>query len=171
MNRNRKYIYLVEGSCEEKLVNALKEKPSLIIQGKTHVFNIIHKVLPRNKLMQFDPGSVVILVFDTDTEETDILKKNITLIKSLKYKVDVLSVVQVLNFEDEIERSTDVKHAQELTQSAGVSDFKAAVNKLKVPDFRLTLNRHHFDIEKLWSKQPPDAFRFIEQDSGKIKEH
>ena len=31
---NRKCIYFVEGECEEKLLNALKLIPSLIINGK-----------------------------------------------------------------------------------------------------------------------------------------
>ena len=48
---NKKTIYLVEGPCEDKLVRALKEKPELIAPGRSHVFNVIQKVLPINKLI------------------------------------------------------------------------------------------------------------------------
>ena len=34
----RKCIYLTEGECEEKLIKALKEKPSLIVHGKVKKF-------------------------------------------------------------------------------------------------------------------------------------
>ena len=38
---NRKCIYFVEGKCEEKMLNALKVIPSLIINGKVKKFNAI----------------------------------------------------------------------------------------------------------------------------------
>ena len=62
----KKCIYLTEGECEEKLIKALKEKPSLIAPGKVWKFNVIQNVLPANKLIQFEPGSMAVLVFDTD---------------------------------------------------------------------------------------------------------
>ena len=166
---NKKYIYLTEGECEEKLIKALKLKPALIHSGKVETYNVIQHILPPRKLMQFDPGSVVVLVFDTDKDETEILKKNISLLKSLSFKVEVLSVVQVLDFEDEIERSTDVKHAQDFTKSESVSDFKNRVNRMKEADFRSALKRHRLDMDQLWSQKPPKDFRFLTQDSGKIK--
>ena len=46
----KKCIYLTEGECEEKLIKALKEKPSLIAPGKVWKFNVIQNVLPANKL-------------------------------------------------------------------------------------------------------------------------
>ncbi len=33
----KKCIYLAEGECEEKLVKALKEKPSLIAQARSGI--------------------------------------------------------------------------------------------------------------------------------------
>ena len=63
---NRKCIYLVEGECEEKLIKALKEKPSLLIPGKVKRFNVIQNELKTSHLVTFAPGSLVVLVFDTD---------------------------------------------------------------------------------------------------------
>ena len=37
----KKCIYLTKGECEEKLVKALKEKPSMIAPGKVWKFNVI----------------------------------------------------------------------------------------------------------------------------------
>ena len=68
---NKKCIYLAEGECEEKLIKALKEKPSLLLPGKVKRFNVIQDELKTNHLVTFSPGSLVILVFDTDNEVTD----------------------------------------------------------------------------------------------------
>ena len=38
---NRKCFYLVEGQCEEKLINALEECPALVVPGKVKKFNPI----------------------------------------------------------------------------------------------------------------------------------
>ena len=165
----RKCIYLTEGECEEKLIKALKEKPSLIVPGKVKKFNVIQDELPVSLLIQFDPGSMVALVFDTDKEETEHLRKNLELLRSLSFKVEVLTILQVLNFEDEIERATDVDKAQELTKSRTVGDFKSAVNRMKEKEFRNALKRHKLDIGRLWTQKPPKPFGFIRQDSKMIK--
>ncbi len=165
----RKCIYLTEGECEEKLIKALKEKPSLIVPGKVKKFNVIQDELPVSLLIQFDPGSMVALVFDTDKEETEHLRKNLELLRSLSFKVEVLTILQVLNFEDEIERATDVDKAQELTKSRTVGDFKSAVNRMKEKEFRNALKRHKLDIGRLWNQKPPKPFGFIRQDSKMIK--
>ena len=64
--------------------------------------------------MSFDPGSRVVLVFDTDTEVTEHLKKNIELLRKVCSKVEVLTVAQVLNFEDEMVRSTDISKVEDI---------------------------------------------------------
>jgi hypothetical protein len=166
---NKKCVFLVEGECEEKLLGALREKPALILPGKVIKYNVIQKELKTSQLMTFSPGSRVVLVFDTDVEETAQLKKNIELLKKQCARVEVLTVAQVLNFEDEIERSTDVVCAQEITKSKSLSDFKRAVSKMKAVEFRRTLTRHKLDLSKLWMKQPPSAFHFVTQDAERIK--
>ena len=165
----KKCIYLTEGECEEKLIRALKERPSLVLPGKVKKFNVIQNELPASLLMQFDPGSIVVLVFDTDKDETSHLRKNIALLKSLSFKVEILTILQVLDFEDEIERATDVSKAQDLTRSKTVNDFKSAVNRMKEADFRSALKRHKLDMSRLWSEKPPKAFRFVKQDANKVK--
>ena len=79
---NRKCFYLVEGECEEKLLKALKGQPALIAPGTVKKFDSVQNEIPASRLMSFDPGSRVVLVFDTDTEVTEHLKKNIALFRS-----------------------------------------------------------------------------------------
>lgn len=163
------YRYFAEGECEEKLLNALKMRPSLIQPGKVEKFNVIQNEFKTRKLASLPPSCVAVLVFDSDKDETGHLKRNIELLRSWEFEVEVLTIVQVLNFEDEIERSTDLYQAQDLTRSKTVVDFKSAVNRMKETDFRSALKRHKLDMSRLWSEKPPQAFRFVKQDADKVK--
>ena len=118
---NRKCIYFVEGECEEKLINALKVETSLVINGKVKKLNTITEELTNSKLITISPGSRVVLVFDTDVVVTAHLKKNIELLKTKCSRIEVLTIPQISNFEDEITNSTDVNKAQELTKSKTVN--------------------------------------------------
>ena len=166
---NKRFIYLTEGECETKLIDALKVQPALVASDKIKKINVITEELTISQLMMFAPGSTVVLVFDTDVEKTDILKKNIDLLKKHCERIEVLTVAEVLNFEDEIVRATDIKEAIEITKSKSIRDYKAAVNKMKAVEFRRALSRHKLDMSKLWEKTPPKAFDFIIQDGSKIK--
>ena len=57
---NRKCVYLTEGECEEKLIAALKEEPSLLLPGKVKKFNVIQEELKASQLVTFTPGSMVV---------------------------------------------------------------------------------------------------------------
>ena len=120
---NRKCIYLAEGECEEKLIKALKESPALLIPGKVKRFNAIQNELKTSQLVTFAPGSLVVLVFDTDKPITEHLKNNIPMLKKRCSGVSVVTIAQVLHFEDEIVRCTDVTKAPELTKSQGLNEF------------------------------------------------
>ena len=169
MIANRKCYYFTEGQCEEKLVKALKLKPALLKPGKVKLFNVVQNILPVSILMSIEPGSVAVLVFDTDKDETDHLKQNIKLLKKRCTGVEVLTILQVLNFEDEVERATDVNCAENLTRSKTVEDFKSSVNRMKEIDLRRALERNKLSMDTLWTKEPPKSFHFLSQDSGKIK--
>ena len=91
---NKKCFYLVEGECEEKLLKALKAQPALINPGTVKKFNAVQNEIPASRLMSFDPGSRVVLVFDTDTDVTEHLKKNIEMLEKVCSKVEVLTSVK-----------------------------------------------------------------------------
>lgn len=165
----KRCVYFVEGPCEEQLINALKAEPRLLTPGKVNVHNVIQDELPRRVVNMIHAATMVVFVFDTDVERTDVLLKNITYVKKYVSQVKVINLVQVLNFEDEIARATDVKKAQEITKSLSVSEFKADFCKFKTEECRNALKRHHLDVSALWTKNPPEVFSFIDQGGDKIK--
>lgn len=117
-------IYFVEGQCEEVLLNALKERPPKIVPGRVKVFNVIKNELTRSQLLMIQPGTTVVLVFDTDVAITDKLRRNIRLIDQYCSRTKIVFLPQVLNLEDELVRCTDVRSPAELTRSKSVKDFK-----------------------------------------------
>ena len=101
--------------------------------------------------------------------KTDVLLKNIVYVKKYVSQIKIVLLAQVLDFEDEISRATDVKKAQNLTKSKSVGDFKSDFCKMKVEECRKALERHHLDVTVLWTKNPPDKFSFVEQNGSTIK--
>lgn len=166
---NGRCIYFVEGPCEDKLLSALKVTPSKIIPGKIKVYNVIQDLIPNSQIVAIPQGAIVVLVYDTDVENTAILKKNIDRLNSVCRNIKLVNLAQVKNFEDEIERATDVKKAQELTKSTGVKNFKSDFCKLKDQECRNTLERHHFNVEQMWITKVAEMFGFIESTRDKNK--
>ncbi len=165
----KKCIYFVEGACEKQLIDALKAEPRLLTPGKVLIHNTIQEEIPRREINTIMRGTTVVFVFDTDVEKTDILKKNIDRVGLYAEQVKMVYLAQVLNFEDEITRATDVKRARELTKSDSLSEFKSDFCRMKLTDCRNSLERHHFDIAKLWVTAPPESFGFIRQNGDAIK--
>ena len=111
------------------------------------------------------PRTKVGLVFDTDVEDRKALDKNIEMLKKYCSNITVINMMQVLDFEDEIVRSTDVGRAQDLTKSRSVSNFKTDFCRMKVNDCRSLMERYQFDIKKMWTAEPPTAFMDLNQES------
>lgn len=164
---NRKTVYLVEGGCEKALIDALKGHPAVLQAGKVHVYNVTSKCLSRGFMMTITPGSEVVLVFDTDTDDATTLLKNLQLLAEAGASYKIITIPQVNNFEDEIVRSTDVRKPSELTNSKSLSNFKA--DFIRVKDCRALLDKHGFRIEKLWTRRANNSFSNIVQMSMIIK--
>lgn len=112
-------------------------------------------------------GTVVILVYDTDVETVDVLKKNIATLKKCTAVKDVWCIPQVKNLEDELVRACNIRNVMDLTGTRTLHDHKRAfVNSSNQSQM---LERNGFDIEKLWSKVPVNAFVQFGNDSEKIK--
>ncbi len=114
-------------------------------------------------------GTTVVFAFDTDVEKTDVLKKNVDRVKRYAEQIKIVYLAQVLNFEDEIIRATDVKRVRDLTRSESVSEFKSDFCRMKPTDCRSSLERHHFDNSKIWVTVPPAGFGFVQQNGDTIK--
>lgn len=160
---NSRCIYYVEGECEKLLINALKTSPELLMPGKVKVYNVLQNLIPKSQLLSIQPKTTVALVFDTDVGNRKYLDKNIELIGKYCQRIKIVNLMQVLDFEDEIEKSTDVKKAQDLTKSKSVSNFKNVFCRLKPDQCRSLIERHRFDINKIWVSEPPAAFKDLRQ--------
>ena len=159
--KNEKYFYFVEGQCEQKLINELKSS-EMLPPGRTVVFNVLTKKISKSRIMDISKRSVVIMVFDTDAcQEITTLSNNVSLLKTQVEEVKVLYLIQVENLEDELIRSTDIKKIEELTNSRSEKDFKS--DFLKQRSCLPLLEKHHFDLRKIWITEPPRSFACFKQ--------
>lgn len=167
MSKNAIYRYFVEGESEQILINALKTDLGLIVPGKVDILNVIQKKINKNWLRTMKPNTIVILVYDTDVEDVELLKKNIETLKKCAAVKDVWCIPQVKNLEDELVRACNIRNVMDLTGTRTLHDHKRAfVNNSNQSQM---LERNEFDIRKLWSKVPDNAFAQFGNDSGKIK--
>lgn len=144
---DKNYVYYVEGQCEEKLLKILKTDMRLIRPGKVIKRNVIQDKLRQAQLKTLKKGTTAVLVFDTDTDNTDILFENIELLKRETAISKVLCITQVENLEDEIVRSCNVNTAKELTNSKSTSSFKS--DFIRASNLKGTLENHEFLLSKL----------------------
>ena len=156
MNKRCLFHYYVEGQCEKKLLQTLKDK-QLIVSGKIEVFNVTQDLFNATRLRLLPPNSVIVLVFDTDVKETDTLVQNICSLRKQTGIYDVFCIPQVRNLEDEIIRCTEIRTLKELLNCKSNSDFKQAFIAEK--NLYEKLRSHYFDIQKLWSTEPAEEYR------------
>jgi len=167
MKKNERYYYLVEGECEKKLLEVFKEQKSMIIPGKVSCFNIVQEHITTAFLRTLPDNTTVILLFDTDTNNADILLDNIRALTNHTHVKSVKCVPQVKNLEDELVKTTNIKEIRELLGSKSNKDFKHDFISEKRLFEKLRL--HKFDFSVLWSSLPEGAFKRINNDANTIK--
>lgn len=160
---NKVFQYYVEGPCERKIIEELK-KYGYIAPGKISVKNVQQELLSNLHLRSLRKGTTIILVFDTDVVNKDILNNNLRLLNQYDFK-DVYCVLQVNNLEDELIKSTDIKDIKELLNSKSNSDFKKDLIDEK--NLIKKLNFHKFDINKMWNSTSDQLE--LSNDGNKIK--
>lgn len=165
---NNRYFYYVEGKCEKKLIETLKEQ-QLILPGKTEVFNATQDLFNNARFRLIPPHSTIILVFDTDRKDTHALVQNICALKKQKNVKHIYCIPQVECLEDELLRCTDAKSLKELINCKSISGFKQAF--LSEKNLYPKLINHCFDLSKLWNAQPSQEYlnESIMNDGAKIK--
>lgn len=144
MGRNKYYQYFVEGDDDKKIVDTLKTEMQLIIPGKVQKFNVVEKLLNNNHIMSLKEGTHVVLVFDIDTDNVEILKQNIRFLNTQKTVKEVICVMQVQNLEDELVRCCNIRQIKELTKSKSNKDFKTDV--LHISNLEKRLKECGFDF-------------------------
>lgn len=165
---NTRIQYYVEGECEQKLVKTLVAH-NLILPGQTDVLNPVQDHIKSNHLRKLPAKTTVVLIFDTDKNNMDILKTNIQFLKKHPNIKRIITIPQVTNLEEELIRCTDVHQVRHLLNCKTNSEFKTAFIEEKRLYEKLQL--HHFDFEKLWSENPGAAFlkAEIQNESKMIK--
>lgn len=164
---NKFYHYYVEGDDDRKIVNTLKTDFQVIEPGKVDKFNVVQKELNMNHLRVLKNGTIVVLVFDTDTKDINILKKNIAFLKKQKFIKDVICIPQVDNLEDELIRSCSIKKVSDLTRSKTEQEFKSDI--LRISNLKKRLEECNFTFSKFWTSNSKGCFKEFKNESGKIR--
>lgn len=161
------YRYYVEGDDERTILNTLKTELGCIRPGRVEKFNVIQNRLTVSHVRLFRPNTVVVFVYDTDVNKTDILKKNIEFLKKQSSVKDVICIPQVPKLEKELVRACNIKNAKELTGSSSDKDFKRDL--IGCTNLGKRLQKYEFDIEKFWNSVPQNEFQIFSNDASKIK--
>jgi hypothetical protein len=168
MSKLGKYIqYFVEGEDEEKVLSVLKTDMQLIVPGKVNKLNVVQDKISKARLMNLRPETSVVLVFDTDTYSVKVLEENIEILKKTSAVQSIICVTQVMNLEDELIRSCDIKNIRELTGSKNDSEYKHDL--LKASNLAALLKKHGFDIKKFWIKEATGIFVEFKNESNLVK--
>lgn len=164
--KREQYHYFVEGEDDRKVVNTLKTDLQWIKPGKGQVFNVIEEELTSLITRTLKPGTIVVLVFDTDTGKKNTLLKNIRFLQKDSNVKQVLCIMQVKNLEDEFLRSCAISQIKELTGSKSNSDYKRDL--LRQSNLADKLKKHQFQFEKFWNSSDK-VYESICNDSAQIK--
>lgn len=159
--------YYVEGEDEEKLIQTLKNDLGIIRSGKVQKLNVIDHILSDARLMTLCPGTMVVLIFDTDTGKTDILNQNLEKLKTCPSVSEIVTIPQISNLEDELVHSCNIKQITDLLGCKSKKDFKTDFIRTKNLSDKLT--KHQFDINRLWCRQPLAPYQNIKNQAEKIK--
>ena len=164
--KREQYHYFVEGEDDRKVVNTLKTDLQWIKPGKVQVFNVIEEELTSLITRTLKPGTIVVLVFDTDTGKKNTLLKDIRFLQKDSNVKQVLCIMQVKNLEDEFLRSCAISQIKELTGSKSNSDYKRDL--LRQSNLADKLKKHQFQFEKFWNSSDK-VYESICNDSAQIK--
>lgn len=167
MGKKGYYQYYVEGEDERKLLSVLKTEMGLIVPGKIEVVNVLQEEITAIRLMQLKKGTTVILVFDTDVGNVDILKANISILEKCSVVKQVICIPQVKNLEDELIRSCNIKQIKELLGSKSNKDYKHDLIVEK--NLQKKLLKRGFDINSFWNKTPQNQYRDIMNQADRVK--
>lgn len=165
--KNVNVQYYVEGDDEKKLVNTLKNQLGVIITGKVQTLNVVENKINNNILRTLKKGTIVVLIFDTDTKKVDILNNNIEKLTNCSFVSKVITIPQVSDLEDELIRSCNIKKITELLNSRSKKDFKRDL--IHVTNLNKKLKEHAFDINLFWNQQPESPYNNISNESKSVK--
>lgn len=150
--KNNPVQYFVEGKTEKAFIEQIKNK--YILSGKIDVLNILQNDIKNSRLINIKPNTTIVLIFDTDVQEKELLNRlaqNIKILKASKHIKEVVVISQVLNFEDELVYATNIKSIEKFIPNCTKKEFKSKFIKLG-SNMIAMLEKQDFDADKLWSR-------------------
>ncbi len=160
-----KYVqYYVEGEDEKKFIDTLKTKLRVIRPGKVQKLNPVSQVVTDMRLRALAPGTMAVLVFDTDAGNPDILKENIKLLEACVSVSEIVLIPQVPNLEGELLRSCNIRS---LLNSKSRKEFKSDI--IRVTNLENKLRQHQFNINLFWCGSPTPPYQDFENQAAKVK--
>ncbi len=121
----------------------------MILPGKVEVLNVVQDKISNQRLMVLNPKTNIILVYDIDVEQTEILKYNINLLKKHNFK-NIYHIQSINNFEDELVYATSLKRINDMYHTVSVDEFKTKF--VHQNDLLSKLKRINYDNSKMWSR-------------------
>ena len=165
--KSKYVLYYVEGDDEKKLLDILKTDLGVIKPGKVQKLNVVTQEITEARLRTLSRDTMVVLVFDTDAGNVNILKNNIGMLEKCKAVSEIVLVPQVPNLEGELVRSCNIKNIKDLLNSKTSGEFKSDI--IHVSNLAKKLQEHQFDIQIFWSGRPREPYQDIENQAAKVK--
>jgi len=165
--KNMSIQYYVEGDDEKKLVSVLKSNMGVIKPGKVQKLNVLQNLITDLSLRTLKNSTVVVLIFDTDTKQVEILNQNIQKLEKCRFVSAIVTIPQVPNLERELVRSCNIRNITELLNSRSRKDFKRDL--IHVSNLEHKLIEHEFDLSVFWTQQPEQPYQNIINNSEEIK--
>lgn len=169
--KTNRYLYLVEGETEKRLIDYLKTVNRSIQPGKVKILNLFQEKIPSALLATIIPNTVVIVVFDTDLKHPNIslFEGNLKKLRKIGNVVSVLFVPQIQNMEDEIVYSTVIQRIEDFFPTEDARRFKKRFIEASDQSLKTKFSLHNFDVRLLWSRQPNGNFQKYTNNAKKIK--
>ena len=165
--KSKYVLYYVEGEDEVKLIDVLKSNLRVIRAGKVQKLNVLQQEITTARLRTIKPATMIVLVFDTDTNNLDILKENLKILESCTSVSEIVTIPQCHNLEEELIRSCNIKSITQLLNSKSRTEFKTDL--IRVSNLDKKLNEHQFDSTVFWSGKPQPPYDEIPNQSDRIK--
>jgi len=159
--------YYVEGEDEEKLINILRSKLRVIKPGKVQKLNVVEHEITDARLRTLSRGTMVVLIFDTDTGYVDILNRNLKKLKECSSISEIVTIPQVPNLEGELVYSCNIRNIEALLNSKSKGKFKSDL--IHASNLERKLQEQQFDIHLFWSRTPGPPYQDIENQSERVK--
>ena len=165
--KSKYVLYYVEGDDEKKLLDILKTDLGVIKPGKVQKLNVVAQEITEARLRTLSRDTMIVLVFDTDAGNVNILKNNIGTLEKCKAVSEIVLVPQVPNLEGELVRSCNIRNIKDLLSSKTSGEFKSDI--IHVSNLAKKLQEHQFDIQVFWSGRPREPYQDIENQAAKVK--